>query len=475
MGKLSSEAFSLYNLGRTPAYQRMSSILQDSVLLFSCYSGILSRVLSIYDGRFSPFRAAALSQWRRSPLLFSAFKYFASIYRSGLDANCHPSVVVNEARLGVLGELSSSLVAISRSIPARKTEVLFVVCMFGLSSSWYDLKDLGLEHYDAASALLSELQQENSRVAPRATQFFAEFLVYWWMMLSFACGPETREIQNPPAICPHNSREPRMPHPLTGISPESQVLLGKVGRLVLLQRRKVLHLQVTAAGALLSTLPDVEKLRELEHQLMSLEFPKPNMVLDPQDPYTSVRDLFNIAQAYQLCGLVLLYRTYPNLLDFNPARDTSHAIKMRTPRSPGTISEYPISLAIHALQVLEQNSRSSGTRTIEAILLMIISGELSQSTVTPSKREGEARCDICFQLPAIMQSHEFSSLHRQMTIVEARALVIARFERIQHILPFDTIRHMKLLVFETWRLMDQGSGVFWVDLLIRNNWQFVMI
>ena len=62
-----------------------------------------------------------------------------------------------------------------------------------------------------------------------------------------------------------------------------------------------------------------------------------------------------------------------------------------------------------------------------------------------------------------------------MAVLEARAVIIARFERIQAILPFNTIRRMKSLVTETWSLMDSGSHVFWADLLIKNKWQFLMI
>ncbi|KIW79132.1 hypothetical protein Z517_08972 [Fonsecaea pedrosoi CBS 271.37] len=462
------------NLVSTSAFPRSSSIFQDSVLLLDSYSGVLSRVLSIYDGRFSPFRAAALSEWRRSPLLYSAFKYFVGIYRSGGDANCRHWLGVNEARLVVLGGLSSSLLTISRSLPVRKTEVLFVVCMFGLSSSWYDWKDLGLEHYYGASALLSELLIENPKIPPKTTQFFAEFLLYWWMMLSFACDPELRQIQDPPPI-PQHMPEPRMPHPLTGISPESQLLLGKVGRLVLSQRRTALRQAMTTAGALNYGLAGIEESRNLEHQLVSLKIPTADMILDPQDPHTSVNDLVNIARAYQLCGLLLLYCTYPNLLDHKLPPETSHAARTLVSETPRSIAEYLISLAIHVLRVLEQNSKNSGTRTIEAILLMIVSGVLSQRAVCPSGSEGEIQCDICYQLPGISLSHEHSSLHGQMTATEARALVVTRFQRIQDILPFNTIWRMKLLVLETWRLMDQGSDVFWVDLLVQNNWQFVMI
>ncbi|KIW96520.1 uncharacterized protein Z519_03589 [Cladophialophora bantiana CBS 173.52] len=416
-----------------------------------------------------------MSTWRRSPLLFSVFRYFVGIYRSSLDADCRLDVAVNQARIEVLGQLSSNLLPTSTSVPIRKTEVLFVVCMFGLSSSWYDLNDLGLEHYNAATALLPELQLQTSNVAPRTAQFFAEFLVYWWMMLSFAYNPGSHKIQNPPPICPREALELRIPHPLTGVSPESQLLLGMVGRLVLSQRRMALQQPATTAGLLPCTLSDDVRPRELESQLISLELPRPNMVLDPEDPHTSVHDLINIAQAYRLCGLLLLYHTYPNLLEVKMANHASHGMRTSFARNHKTNSEFLVSLAIHVLQVLEQNSKSSGTRTIEAILLLIISGELSQNMINPCGSESEIQCDICSQLPAITQCQKLSDSHHRLTVTEARSIVIARFERIQAILPFSTIRHMKSLVLETWRFMDQGLDVFWVDLLIKNNWQFVMI
>ena len=301
------------DVATTFASQPSPTIFDDSALFADCYSGILSRILSIYDGLFNPFRASALCTWRRSSLLFSAFKFFVGIYRLGNDVHSRLSLPVDEARIQILGQLSSSLSAISSASSPRKTEVVLVISMFGLSSSWYDLDDLGLEHYNAAASLLHAVQDGD--FSPRSHQFFQEFLVYWWMMLSFAHKSDSRQFLDPPAIRPRDPHQLRMPHPLTGVSPESQLLLGMVGRLVLAQRKMVLQRDMTSTETLLWSLSNIEQAQNLKCQLDSLALPATSEVLDPCDPYTPIQDLLNIAEAYRTCGLLLLYRTFPDLLN----------------------------------------------------------------------------------------------------------------------------------------------------------------
>ena len=272
-------------------------------------------------------------------------------------------------------------------------------------------------------------------------------------MLAFAYGPDTSHIPAPPDLARRISLGPRMPHPLTGASPESQLLLGMVGRLVLGQRRVVLEHSMTCTEALLFSLSNIGKARSLKHELLSLVLPCAEMVLDPGDPDTSVQDLLDIAEAYRLCALILLYHCYSDLID-----------------TPEQKQAYYTSLAFQVLQILESISEGSGTRTIEAILLVIVSGELrtASSSQRPSMLLGDTVSETS---PGIGLCQEPGS---NLLITHARSTVLARFAHIQAILPFKTIGRMRSLVLETWRLMDSGSDIFWVDLLIRNNWQFLM-
>ncbi|OCT55127.1 hypothetical protein CLCR_00012 [Cladophialophora carrionii] len=450
--------------------ERLSPLaFRESVHFVQCYSGVLARVLSIYDGLSSPIRAAALSTWRRSSLLFSAFKFFVGLYRVGSDSNSPLRLAVDEARLEILNQLSANLSSVTNQVPAQNLDVLLVINMFGLSSSWYDLSDLGLEHYTVAATVV----REGHVITPRNRRFFEEFLVYWWMMLSFACGPDSCRTSKPPTLSHRSSTEPRMPHPLTGVSPESQLLLGMVARLVLSQRRMVLEQDTTTADAVQRSLANVEMARHLEHELLSLQLPPADLILDPGDPHTSVLDLLNIARAYREGGLLLLYHAHSDLLTDQthcsaPLHATNSAVNALEPRRC-------LSLAFDILHLLGQISPTSGTRTIEAILLVIVSGELSLKADFALAPTDHATVIAISEPHSHATHHDNSEAGIRQAVLQARADVIARFDRIQAILPFKTIRRMVSLVFETWRLMDSGFDVSWVDLLIRNKWEFLMI
>ncbi|EXJ63675.1 hypothetical protein A1O7_00010 [Cladophialophora yegresii CBS 114405] len=442
----------------------------ESVHFVQCYSGVLARVLSIYDGLSSPFRAAALSTWRRSSLLFSAFKFFVGIYRVGCGSNSRLRLAMDEARLETLNQLSANLSSVTSHLTAQNLDVLLVINSFGLSSSWYDLSDLGLEHYTVAATIV----RVGHGITPRHCRFFKEFLVYWWMMLSFACGSGSHRTPEPPTLSPRSSTEPRMPHPLTGVSPESQLLLGMVARLVFSHRRMVLEQDTTSAEAAVRSLANVKMARHLEHELVSLQFPSADLILDPGDPHTSVQDLLNIARAYRVSGLLLLYHAHPDLLTDRSYRDASlHAVK---PALSGLEQRRCLrSLAFDVLQLLQQISPTSGTRTIEAILLVIVSGELSLKKDGALLPTDLATINVISHGQSSAKSGDISEAGIRRAVLQARALVIARFERIQAMLPFNTIRRMMSLVFETWQLMDSGFNVSWVDLMIKNKWEFLMI
>jgi hypothetical protein len=446
-------------------------ILADSVVLINSYSSLLARVLSIYDGRFNPFRAAALSTWRRSSLLFSVFKFFVGIYCRQSGSGAQAAITLDESRIVLLRQLSVSVSSISQSSPYEKNDILLVITMFGLSSSWYDLADVGIEHYKAARTLLRGAHD----VLGHNRRFFEEFLVYWWMMLSFAWSSVPGYSPETPSLTSWYPLLPRVPHPLTGVSPESQLLLGMAGGLVI-EERKLLIAYSTETDRPTPHSPstNTKKVKELEFQLLHMKIPPVSMVLDPGDPHTPVQDLLNIAEAYRTCGLILLYRCYPTLgRDFLPPRAANN---VETPERQR--QSYISSLANKALDLLESNSDNSGTRTIEAILLVILAGEFARprDLSSPASRRLPGH-PVSQQRSSSFSGKPYPPMTGQQVqqVQQARARVLTRFDRIQKILPFQTISRMKSLVLETWSLTDSGTDVFWVDLLIRNRWSFLMI
>lgn len=454
-------------------------VLDENELLLDCYSDRLSRVLSIYNGAFSPFRATVLSSWTRSPLLFPLFKFLAGAYQLNLTGERSFDLVVNEARISTLHQLSLSLAKIDSISSIKRVELMLVIVMFGLSSSWYDLNDLGLAHYNAAARLLKDVNVDKANVPLQNYQYFEECLIYWWMMLSFACDPSLQVIERPPRLVPKRAVTTRwIPHPLTGISSQVQYLLGQVGYLVFAQRRRILAYPLTTTENLLQSLSDIEKARGLEGQLQLLDLPPIQSIVDPKDPHTPVVDLVNMANAYRICGLLLLYHAFPDLLQAKLASEAKD-------ETPGSFSsdkksrqQFLVSLALYVLQILGENNEDSGTRTIEAILLVIVAGELSSvpsNGTTPQVAGGHIRNDAMSGDAHPQARHDKDNTRLENSVQEARSAVLARFERVQSVLPFKTIDRMRMLVSKTWGLMDQGNDIFWVDVMIESKWQFLMI
>lgn len=403
-------------------------------------------------------------------MLFSAFKFFAAVYQSNIKSNTLLRIALEEARLDVLGQLSSGLKTIGSSNATQKTEFLLVLAACGLSSSWYDLDDIGLEHYSAATNLL----HIGADITPRNRQFFDEFLVYWWMMLSFTPGSDGKRIPKPPTI-PLSAIGPRLPHPLTGVSPRSQMLLGMVARLVLDERKTILQNAMTASGWLCCSISNIDKARELESQLLALQIPSACASIDPGDEHTPLKDLLSIAEAYRMCGLLLLSHCYPDLIDMKLGLHPRNDASENDAETLDGRQSYLTSTALQVIQLLESNSMSSGTRTIEAILLLILSGELVRVPGSISSDSAPLGRNLTPGQTSDKLCSECSANATLRSVMVARSTVLTRFESIQAVLPFPTIPRMKSLVLETWKLNDDGMHVFWVDLLIKKEWQFLMI
>ena len=454
-------------------------VFQENELLVDCYSHRLSRILSIYNGSFSPFRANALSSWTRSPLLFPLFKFLAGAYQLNLTGERKIDLYVNEARINTLNQLSYNLSEFDSISCVKKIELILVIIIFGLSSSWYDLDDFGLTHYNAAARLLQDLNVKETKVPVQNCQYFEECLVYWWMILSFVCDPSQQIIEPPRslvAMCPMTRHT--IPHPLTGVSSQVQYLLGKVGYLVFAQRRRILARPMTRTEDLLQSLANIEEARSLESELQNMDLPSVGSIMDPKDPDTPVADLLNMANAYRLCGLLLLYHAFPDLLRTKLASGANQADSDHCSIDTGSMQEYSVSLALHALQILQDNNNNSGTQTIEAILLVIISGELLCVRPRGTKNQGPGLHLPQEDMVGNANSQEqFGGENVQLrdSVQEGRSAVSARFERVQSVLPFKTIDRMRKLVLKTWDLMDQGNDTFWVDVMIESRWRFLMI
>src|SRR5262249_40672980 len=146
-------------------------------------------------------------------------------------------------------------------------------------------------------------------------------LIYWWMGLSFITDPIQHHLFEPPgkddAGRVHTATTldgRRVPHPLAGVSPQAQLLLGRVGSLVFGQRMRCRARLFTTLGNIQREYTALQEAQTLEQELLSLELPREDELFDVTDPDTPLKDLINTADAYRLSALILLYRAFPDLL-----------------------------------------------------------------------------------------------------------------------------------------------------------------
>ncbi|KIW22623.1 uncharacterized protein PV07_10903 [Cladophialophora immunda] len=422
-----------------------------------------------------------MSRIHESLLFFSLFRYItvAFLTLSALDTS--NSLVVQDAQTDILHRLHNEVAQLHKPTSARSVDVLTAIIMYGLSTNWDGSNSPSIFHYNAAVWLYLQTYSDGIRhPGPDSHQeFLLHSLTYWWMGLAFVTDVTQECLLETPAIKAgsndggETTNPPkRNPHPLAGVSPEAQRLLGQ------------------------NDFEAVQRAWILEEEALSLVLPKADTFVETNDLDTPMQDLVNAAEVYQLSALVLLYRAFPDLLNarLRLNEDTSDAAQFANKRRLTWVT----ALSIHALDILCQNAHRSGTRSIEQILLVIIAGELRKDTslrISYVTEDGEnstlespiAEADSPPSGPAssfdhFSAQHVLSSLESLQAaspgsaITKARPTVLERLQAIHEILPYRSVELVQELVLKTWRTSDNDNPeVFWMDIMIENGWKFLMV
>jgi hypothetical protein len=413
-------------------------------------------------------------------------------------------VLVRNAETEILHRLHNEIADLDISRQPKLGEILMAIIMFGLSTNWDGSNNPSVFHYNAAIRIYGHAYR-NSRAITSfgglGQDFFRQSLIYWWMGLALVTDTTKHCLLDPPEIpTATESIEigKRVPHPLAGVSPEAQLLLGHVGSLVYGQRLRCCEKSFTQMKTIQQEYQALQKARQLEEELLSLQLRPADEFFDVADPETPLEDLVNIADAYRLSALVLLYRAFPDLLNSRLRLEDETWDHFQGPEEQRLA--WLTAQAIHVLQCLCRNAQHSGTRSIEQLPLIIIAGELRLSSSTlgfqireenemPHPGSSLLGCspsgDISgYSLDEI--SHPFLPFHGYWTtpdalmgpdyVSSARTTVLKRLKSVREILPYKSLEMVEELVLETWRLSDQNEReAFWMDVMIEKDWSFLLV
>jgi hypothetical protein len=214
-------------------------------------------------------------------------------------------------------------------------------------------------------------------------------------------------------------------------------------------------------------------------------------VFDIYDSNTLEADLRNVAEAFRLCAVLLLYRCFPDLQEQRRRNDSQ--------LDQAAVEKRMTASALHALNVLKRNGVIFRTRSAEQILLVIIAGELRFPTriCSPSSLSTSQDRTIGPEASTVLPTFDAIGLmagclpiiactidiiaaveglrDETQKIQQARATLRTRMDTIRSILPYKSVEQAEKLIWDVWWKSDNGENCFWMDLMIRNGQRFVMV
>ncbi|KAL2396634.1 hypothetical protein ABEF93_000132 [Exophiala dermatitidis] len=499
-------------LGRY-SWQPLDTILSNTQIQVDLFTQDICKSLSAFDSTNNPFRMVAMSRARESLLFFSLCRYITAAFLNSGAVDAAATLAVQNAQAEILHRLHNEIAQLKRPTRTKIEDVLMAIVMFGLTTNWDGSNNPSIFHYNAAMQLYQQAYGNSWPYAPYGEyqQFFVHALVYWWMGLAFVTDTTTECLLGPPPsqhdVANHsetNMPEKRIPHPLAGVSPEAQRVLGQVGLLIHAQRLRCRRKPFTSMNQLQKEYEALQQGHSLEEEALSLEMPRADDFVDVGDTETPIQHLINIAEVYRLAALILLYRSFPDLLDSRLGfQEDQHQI---TESADERRLLWVTALATHALNILCQNGRRSGTRSIEQILLIIIAGELQKRTysqhfeltegsgssssgplisgfdplspLSTSPSDQPMALNNLSGYEAEKNSIERSVLDSAETncIMKSRNAVLERLQAIRQVLPYRSIEIVEELVLKTWEAGDDGNpNVFWMDIMIDNDWKILLV
>jgi hypothetical protein len=372
----------------------------ESFILIQHYFTRVCKIAGCFDSDVSPFRIIPATMMSYSKPVFLLLQASSAAQLSRQDP---------KMRYKALSLQSEAFSAVRTEIASLRGSIvsdeLMLSCIIaGLTSSWYDVNDIGSSHVLGSQVLLSLWLTSKSNHLKYHETFILGAYVYWLAISAFVTGdPKSSfHFQGVLQQTLHNmemshdivddtevpdSYRRIFPHPLTGFSMQTVICVGKVGSLC-----RVAHNETVQS---LQTFPlngadrqqNLEnKARSVEKELLGLIQTHQNKFQDPQDSQTTIDEILIVGEAYRCAGLLQLYMTFPQLLqeqmlDLSNRDNESWEENLLfelytqevTSRKGFTTLQHNWlrSLAFHILSLLETIPPTSGTRVLQGLPVLI--------------------------------------------------------------------------------------------------------
>lgn len=362
----------------------------ESLTLIQHYFSRVCKIAGCFDSDISPFRTipATMMTYSRPVFLLLQASSAAQLSRQRPRMRYKALSLQSDAFSALRAEISNICASMLVS-----DELMLSCIIAGLTSSWYDVNDLGSSHVLGSQVLLSLwLVSKRKRLKYQETFILGAYL-YWLAISAFVTGEPKSSFQFQESLqnticnlelCYDISDDLDVsdccrkifPHPLTGFSMWIFIYVGKVGSLC--------RLALSAQGDYQETL--LNQAASIETELLKIRQSRQNNFQDPQDSQTTVEEILAVGEAYRCAGLLQLYMTFPQLLQqhtlYDFTDDTTtweqhflHELKLQeAPLSNGyTPSQHNWlrNLAFHILSILETIPPTSGTRVLQGLPALI--------------------------------------------------------------------------------------------------------
>ncbi|KIW92809.1 uncharacterized protein Z519_06658 [Cladophialophora bantiana CBS 173.52] len=339
--------------------------------------------------------------------------------------------------------------------------------MLELSTSWHNVKDLGIAHLQAVQNVILNCAVE-SPDGSQPPDFFNEALIYWKMITcvlnenvtlndySVQYEPQPSGVATCKCLTLGSVAQIRS-HPWTGVASVPQTMFTRVVRLI--QEVRIFEqgqLTTRRSGSFPNRPRDfLLSVHMLEEELWSLELPSLHEIANTGDENTPAIHHLLPAETYMFANLNQLYYTSPNLcrrrakeiIEISEAEGTSDFSWAES--QAGLCSALSCSnrntekrlmfIGRSILTRLEEIRVSSGTSWVQPLLLLVGSACLP---TTPELEGGE-----------------------EEEILRMRRFVLDRLSYLSIAYLSEPMHCVKLMVLEIFKRLDIGVNVFWMDVL----------
>ncbi|KAJ5392588.1 hypothetical protein N7509_008078 [Penicillium cosmopolitanum] len=353
-------------------------------------------------------------------------------------------------------------------------ELIFVIFMLGLSTSWHVVTDLGIVHLKAIQQAIHE-PNFRRKCDSQILKFFKEALVYWEMVISSVHDDVVVHndliANTTPVLGPlHDSHmflpgsTPQiMPHPWTGIAAGPQILFARAVHCIRQARSfDPVGSRPESIGNPLDRF--LGTLNELESDIWKMRLPALHEIASTGDRNTPAIHHLLVAEAYMYATMYQLYYIFRNLrlrrftlmggiLGNESLLQDSWALYQE--KSWNCLSQTPCGserwvklLGRNVILRLEQIQDTSGTCCVHPLLLLVGSTSLSV-------------------IPELEESLEVREVFR------VRRFVLDRVSQVSASKLSEPVFQVHSVILEIFRRLDLGLEVFWMDIL--NALDFVTI